>query len=122
MDNILNLPASLLAVALLAVVLLLFSTLYFGPLTFNGSPLGFQDTPWRLKGWQLTDETTSAQNARATLPVRSDEGFCFLTGVQGAFWGGGQSVAIEQNGNELTLLASSNAHDNAGHRRKSSMR
>jgi hypothetical protein len=114
MENILKLPASLLAVALLAAVLLLLSTLYFGPMTFNGSPVGFQDTTWRVKGWQLTDETTATQNVPATLPVKSDEGFCFLTGVQGAFWGDGQNVAIVQSGKDLSLMASSDAHDNAG--------
>jgi hypothetical protein len=114
MNTLLKLPVWLLAIAIIAVVALMFSTLYFGPLTFNGQPLGFQDTTWRVKGWQATDVTIAKQNTPALLPVKANEGFCFITSVSGAFWGAGQGVSITQSGDDLYLNANSNAQSDAG--------
>jgi hypothetical protein len=114
--TLLKVPVIVLAIAVLGVVALLFSTLHFGPLTFNGQPLGFQDTPWHIKGWQPTDEITADQHKNPTvkLPVKANEGFCYITSVNGAFWGDGEVVSITQSGDDLYLNAQSAAQKDAG--------
>jgi hypothetical protein len=113
-DILAKVPKWLLAIAVFVAVFWLVGITFYSGVTgrqfqFWGQAFGFQGVPFKVKGWQYLETGIATQRAdggkqtTVQLPVKADEGACFVTWISGRFDGQGQHINVNMPAGVLEI-------------------